>query len=332
MAGAGNNSTSDSVAVAIDLFVSVFGMIVIVFGTVGNLLTLITVVFYHSLRVSTRLMFFCLALSDSCAIFSAAIRYWQAAALKHDLRNDNAFACQVHTFAVYMAFSMSNWLLCLIATERFCLTVIPLKSVGFKNLKVIIVLIVALTALSALKNGPLLGRSYRDGKCLAVFAIDIHVFTWLDMVFGNAIPYAYLIAITTAIVLKIYFQRKKVKPVGDNNRAIQSGQKENNRILSATLMLLGVSIYQFVVGTPGFLFNALMDTNMLTHMNPVITSAIYRILLVFSASNNAVNFYLYMLTTRGFRRAFVMLCLKAIGRKGQDPSGVSMEATHVGRG
>lgn len=308
-----NSSHADSaMASAIDMSVSIFGMLIIVLGTVGNILSLVTVTFYRSLRASTRLLFFFLAVVDLGAIYSAGVRYWQLAVFKYDVRDENAIACRVHTFVVYMAFSMSHWTLCLIATERFCLTVIPLKVTYFKNVKFIVGLLILLTSLAVLKNGLLFGRQYENGRC-SELSTDIHTFVWINIIASNSIPNIYLITITTAIVIKIYHQQRKVHPTGEGEASRQKSH-EPNKIFAATLMLLGVAVYQFIVSTPGIIFNGLMDTGNLCQIDPMIVNSVHRILLLFSLTNNAVNFYLYILTTEGFRRAFITLCLRIMRR------------------
>ena len=78
-------------------------------------------------------------------------------------------------------------------------------------------------------------------------------------------------------------------------------------------MLVGVVVALLVIGTPGVVF----AIGYLLGVFPIYAAKIEDVvvtLLAFTYLNNGVNFYIFIVSARGFRRTFLNFCSKVKGK------------------
>ena len=174
-----NNSTlapgADSyIRTAADDFVAVFGMLLIVFGSIGNSLAMVVIWAYKSMRQTSRCLFFLLACVDEITLLLAETRYWIKATFGVDFRKSSDAACKAHTFFTVFFIGCSVWVLSLISLERFFLTWFPTKRHPFNKLRNLVIFVALIVVLNiALNLGPCF-RNIPEGDCDASTKHELH--------------------------------------------------------------------------------------------------------------------------------------------------------------
>lgn len=284
----------------VDKFVIVFGAFIFVIGTVGNFLTLIVICNYKSMKISSRILFFLLACNDQCVLVLAETRYWLLAFSGRDIRDESIAACRAHTFFTIVFINFSTWTLCIISLERLCLTLLPLQKHPFSQIRYIGYLMTIIFTFIVIKNIFLLTREYSDGKCGSLKVGNTLIASAMDYILGYGVPFAGILIATIILVWNTFCRQHRVSDVG-------SMTSVKIHLRTTTVMLVTIVLIQLVIGTPGYIFSVLKDGNIFDGSDQHYLNDIYVISLTFTVTNNAINFYAYILSARGFRRAFLRL-------------------------
>lgn len=297
-----HNESSIATRSATDKFAIVFGMLLLVFGSVGNILTMVVVAAYKTMRPSSRCLFVLLAVSDEMALVLAETRYWIIAYSKTDIRNLNGATCKIHTFFTYSFMNLSTWFLCLISLERLCLTYFPLSNHPFNQTRDFRIIIFATILTNCVKNTFYLSQEYTDGKCLAITFGSHFALEMTDLIFFT-IPFLVMLIATCMTLGKILRQNNKVS-------SDEHPSSLNGRLRCATMMLVGIVILQLICGFPGYLITVLYLDQAIGN----ISKETVFLLLTLMVINNAANFYVYIILARGFRKRFFEICFSLIER------------------
>lgn len=279
----------------------VWGIFLMVFGTTGNLLTLIVISGYKSMKSSSRLLFSLLACIDQVVLLSGEVRYWIMAFSRTDIRNTSAAMCKFHTFFTVTFLNFSMWILCLISLERLFLTQFPLRKHPFDRIRNIGFLIIAVFFAMLVKSCFWLSRKYSNGKCGFLSVGDFTTISALNYTLGCGLPFA-ICLISTAILLWNVHKRKR--RVSDDHG---SGTSPKNDLKTTTIMLVVIVFVQLSIGSPGYIFSVLEDAHLFDGFDSHYINQVYVVLATFTVTNNAINFYAYMLSAKGFRRQFLRL-------------------------
>lgn len=278
----------------------VWGILLMVFGTTGNLLTLIVISGYKSMKTSSRLLFSLLACTDEVVLLSGEVRYWIMAFSRIDIRNTSAAMCKFHTFFTVTFLNFSMWILCLMSLERLFLTQFPFRKHPFDRIRNIGFLIIAVFLVMLVKSCFWLSRKYSNGKCGFLSVGDFTTISALNYTLGYGLPFA-ICLISTAILLWNVHKRKR--RVSDD----QGPGTLKNDLKTTTIMLVVIVFVQLSIGSPGYIFSVLEDADLFDGFDPHYINQVYVVLATFTVTNNAINFYAYMLSAKGFRREFLRL-------------------------
>lgn len=276
-------------------FVIIFGMCTLLLGSIGNVFIMIIIAFYKTMRPSSRLLFFTLALTDEMTLLLAETRYWILAFYGVDIRASSVINCRMHAFFTYTFMNTSVWLLCVISIERTCLTFIPLKNHLFQRFHNVIIIIILIVVLNGAKNTFLLSLDYEGGICKLYTFINHGTIEIVNLVVSFLVPYFIMLITASMLMWKMF--RQKVTLNEDNSAS---------RLRSATAMLVAVVIIQLILGLPGYIYSVWAAIH--TSVFDFIHDQDYTVLLTLTVANNAVNFYAYILSSHGFRQTFFQLC------------------------
>lgn len=284
---------------SVDEFVVIFGMLLLIVGTIGNLLTLAVIWAYKAMRPTSRFLFSLLAGVDQGALMFAEIRYWIMAYSGFDIRNINLVVCKVHIYFTYTFVNMSVWLPCIISIERFFFTFFPLQKHPCKEMRFIVLAVLVGFLGNCVKNAFLIARNYIQGKCEAnnhhIFILNV-----IDCVMSYMIPFSVTLLSTFLLLCKIFQQKNQVSDA-------TSKVSHQSRLRTATAMLVGIVAAQLLLGTPGILFSVIHSGNHAKYLHDELRDNIYTALLTITITNNAINFYIYFFSTRAFRMVFYSL-------------------------
>lgn len=277
-------------------FIIIFGMIIMVFGSVGNILTMVVIAMYKSMRLSSRSLFFLLAFSDEMALLLAQIRYWILAFREVDIRDRNSATCKMHTFFTYTFINLSTLLLCLISLERMCLTYFPLKKHPFNKMRHVVIIILTTAVINCVKNSFYLSQKLNNGECSLVTSKN-HVATEVVDLMSYLFPFFVMLVATLMTLWKVSHQKNQIL-------STDCHCSPNARLRSTTMMLVGVVVVQLICGLPGHLFTVLYNARVLNNVPEEVGVS----LLTLMIANNAANFYVYLISARGFRKTFCNIC------------------------
>ena len=92
--------------------------ILIIFGTCGNILSIV-VLTRKTIRKSTTAIFLIfLTFSDLCVLYTGLFRQWLIYLIDIDIRHLSEAFCKIHTWLVYSSLDFSAWIIISVTLER----------------------------------------------------------------------------------------------------------------------------------------------------------------------------------------------------------------------
>jgi len=276
----------------------------------GNVVIVIIMMNRKERGSSTGVLFSALAVCDIIVTFIGPLKFAILDTTKIDLRSNLAYfeSSQV-LFLIFQ--TASSWLLVGITFERFMVTVYPLVSKTLLTARFAIIEVIAIYAVViAIQVGRLYGyisfvflpqyqtyvlRNKVDGGRPTYF--------WSGVVVSFLGPFVAILIGSLFIVIKI---RKTV-----------SGRKSDNaskRVLSVTRNLLAANMAFFLTALPWYIINFLGFYDFLNDMGGPERILMVNMLRYVLYLNQALNFYVYVISGQKFRQdtwqLFAKLCNK----------------------
>ena len=237
-----------------------------------------------------------------------------------DIRSYSIIGCKIFYFFLQWARPVSALMVALVCFERFVAIWLPLKANVFSSRRAALIEVCGIFSLACFVSGfrtQMVGIT--DNVCLAVVLTPYNKHlkdfcSIMGITIRILIPTLILLLLTPPTIAKL-FHRRLLKRQMNNGRSNQSD--ETNRV---SLMLLSVVIAFCILVTPfcllkhGYLF---IGINIVSSSTPAM-----RILnearLICEQINCVINFILYVLISRMFRRQFyeILTCQREqnIGR------------------
>ena len=223
-----------------------------------------------------------------------------------DIRSYSVAGCKVYYFFHRWAKPMSSLVIVLICIERFVAIWIPLKARSFSSRRTAMFEICGIFALACftsafrtqtagVKNdvclGVVVGQNTQNLKTLCSI---------MGMTIRTLIPTTALLLFTPPTIVKLFYQRHLRRQLSDGK------SNQSDETFRVSLMLLSVAIAFCVLITPycvikhGYLF---IGVNIVTKTSPVF-KILNEVRLICEQLNCVINFVLYVLISREFRRHF----------------------------
>ncbi|XP_064597759.1 probable G-protein coupled receptor 139 [Liolophura sinensis] len=290
-------------------------------GLIGNSLSMVTILRMRP-QTSSSLYVAFLAVMDSCSL---VIKLVFQQVTKYDIGIGSG-GCRVLLFLGNASVMVANWLVVVMTAERLLAIWFPFKvaEISTKS-KAYIVYISLLVAFMGV-NCFYLFTFEEDYDEVTFFTCEpmdeykdvvVNVLYWLDAVCYALAPCLLLIIFNCLIVLGTWMSVRVQKKLTQNKDQMDEKRKQQNQI---TVMLVTVSVIFLVLTMPNGIF--FMHTG---NWNPNSNDAwaekilVERIILFLSDCNHAVNFFLYFLSGRRFRKMFLkMFCPKCAARRQQE--------------
>lgn len=318
--------------------------VLMIFGTLGNILTII-VLSRRKSRGSSTAMYLCgLAVSDIIALNTGLLRQWLSYLISVDIRSLSKIMCKLHVFLVYLGTQCSSWFLVAVTCERFIGVWLPHRVKHGCTKKTSLVIIGIIVGFISILNFhwfygfTLLAETY-DNKtyvyeCKAWFE-EYNIFLWktwpwIDLCIFCITPFVILLFGNISIILKVFWSRRNTRRQVAPN-CVFRGKKNSDRTSQLSVMLLLLNVVFFVNVTPISIFLAgesFWLKTIKTEHNEAEFYLWWAIVNMFMYFNNAVNFVLYFLSGSRFRGA-----VKALFCGGQSrPVFSKLITTRVGSG
>lgn len=287
-----------------------FTMLIIIVGTLGNISTFPTLYRFRSLRSSTRIFFFSIAICDVFGMPIHMMYIWYSLQYAENFANYNIFWCSAYVFAAQLLMGISWISLAAVAVERFLLVSAPQK-MRMANPKSYAIVVecgcVVLSLMAAMANAGF--TISKDCICIFTMSLGLMNVTRVFQIFFYLIVVFQLFFSGTSLWRILAKRNAKVQPGKTATAAASSGTS-----LQPVMMALTVGLFQslsmvpyllhlvkeFILGGRTFLFSAGVD---LLYFHGSIVSM---------TCNFAFNFFIYLIVCRGFRDSFFSYfpCLK----------------------
>ena len=255
----------------------------------------------HGLYITT------MAISDTIFLLVQPLnRSFVHDVLGRDIRAYTLVGCKIYYFLLRWARPMSSLVIVLVAFERFVAVWWPLRAKVFSNRRIAIIEVVVILILASVVSGfrtQVVG--IQDDMCMDVLLTPHNTsLNLLCSLFGitiqTLIPTIILLLLTPPTIAKLFYQRHLRRQM---SHGMCSHSDETFRV---SIMLLGVAVAFCVLVTPFCLsYHAYLLTG--TYIaNPTTPSMriLNEVRLFCEQINGVINFVLYALISRVFRRQF----------------------------
>ena len=223
-----------------------------------------------------------------------------------DIRSYSLIGCKIYYFCLRWARPMSSLVIVLVCIERFVAVWFPLQAKSFSSRRVAILEIFGIFLLACFVSGFRTQTvGIKDEVCLAVVDTAYNkqltaLCSIMGMTIRTLIPTSTLLLLTPPTIAKLFYQRHlRIKM--SNGKAHSSDET-----FRVSMMLLCVAVAFCALVTPfclskhGYL---LVGTNIVSTTTPTMR-VLNEIRLIFEQLNCVINFVLYVLISREFRRHF----------------------------
>ncbi|XP_045210919.1 thyrotropin-releasing hormone receptor-like [Mercenaria mercenaria] len=293
--------------------------VLIIFGTVGNVLSIIVLSKRKFNRWASTVYLLGLAVADLFALYVGLMRQWIKYLFDSDIRAVHPVLCKVHWWLMYTCADVPVWILTAITIERLISTLCPYKSKTIctkHRAKVILALIVvgALSINSHLLYG--FGKLEISGPNVTIIIpcapmTDEYdhffgkVWTWIDLCKYSLLPFALLSTGNICIIYKLASSSRKVRtqvaPSTSQTQAPSGNERTSN--MSVLLVCLNfvfitctAPVCIYFIGEPYWIPKDVPRTIQLQDPWWAIVNMLMYI-------NNSANFVLYCLTGSRFRES-----------------------------
>lgn len=326
--------------------------IIIVWGTIGNVLTVL-VLFRQRKMSSTALFLFALAVSDLVILYSGPLRNWVRVEWEKDIRTLSDSGCKAQLYLTYCSIQLSSWLLVAVTWERTMSVLLPHKvrlcctprralvAIGgilvfILGYNMVIPIIMSLDGVGTYVCAPRT-QEYRDFRD--------NVFQWMDFTMSFALPGVLLLAGNCVIVFQLRRSRLNQRQMN-----VSHGKKDGSTrdTTSVSFLMITLCVVFFLTMTPSTALQIYYPIRLdqiteLFKTDPITAWNDYQYFLFLHAVSNIVgytnasfNFILYVFSGSKFRSELkALFCCRqpplhgAFGSKvqGQTSSGKNTSST-----
>ena len=272
----------------------------LILGIGGNLLSIVVLSRPGLRKSATSVFLIALAVADSLLLLTGLLKHWLVFLIETDIRDINDSSCKIHVMLTYVAKYMTRWILVCVSIERFIAVLFPThhKRLFTRTKAIIIVAIMSVFFfLVCLQMYVMFGKDI-DGACNVRIVYDnywLSVWQQIDMIISSLLPFIIMTGATVSIAVKLFIIKT---PDG------------SNKVTSLTRSLLAVNLVFLITTMPQGVVYAMGRTFYLKPLKTIWIVHFTTGMMVYV--NSSVNFYLYVLTGRRFRLAFIALFKRGV--------------------
>ena len=318
-----------------DLLFKYFAPVLIIVGTVGNLIAVITLQSRLFKSSSTSFLLSTLALCDVLVLNTGLMRWWLIHAFQIDVETLSKYGCKVHSLFTYFSHQIASWTLVLLTVERTISVLIPLRCHEFCNKRRLIPIWIGIAVILFCFNIHFFfsvdiqdfvntSNSSNSRHCIIVNSWDsffLGPWYWIDACLGDFIPFLFVLVGNVIIVTHL------VRSGRLRSKVMLSAGEKDRKMSSTTFVLITVSVIFLVCNVPtdllflGYQYGLFPDNN--SEQDAIYNLFFAGVSMLYYA-NNAIEFVLYFVSGRKFRSAFLDMF-------GCAPSGNSKNSKNVNK-
>nr|AKQ63011.1 orphan G-protein coupled receptor 1 [Platynereis dumerilii] len=303
--------------------------LIFIIGMVGNVLIVI-VMSRNKMRGNTTAIYLpVLAIADAFALFSGIIPEWMEACNIIKFKELSPGTCRFEKIIFYTSADTAIWILVAFTCDRFIAVCFPFRKSRWCTSRKAIIISASLLVAAFIKNMHVFwtrGAQYDENGTFIKNCgyprpeyknFERNVRPWLVFVLVNLIPFLVILSCNLAIVYKL-LAATRIKDIS----------KPNSKYSQTTLMCVGVSFLFLLTTTPSVVMYIGRSEWDKSHTDAYeVAKAVTNVLVYL---NHSLNFFVYCMSGKRFRREFLMFC--CCGRVTESGSGLSSAYTIRGRG
>ena len=283
---------------------------VIVFvGTIGNVLSFIAVTNKHCKKSSFTTYIAAFAVVDTVFLFLVVLNSWLHFVFDIDLQEINTVSCKLIEFLILLFGHGSSWLIAALTVERTFCTYFPYKvKIVCRPRTGYIVIATIFLFLSALNLHELFGFGFEyhsESNRTDCSFINIryenfvlYYFSWIEFALYFLLPVLVIIVGNSATVIRVFRTNTASLATSDVNRT-----RRNRHLLIITLLvsfsfIIFVSPVTLYFSLKPYLFEDADYFFSSSVAEDVVSTIVYHL----GFMNHAINFFLYILSGKRFRR------------------------------
>ncbi|KAK7481120.1 hypothetical protein BaRGS_00027660 [Batillaria attramentaria] len=300
-------------AAAVNTMWKVMCPIVLLVGTVGNIMIILVLRKMVSEASAFPLLFMALAVTDLVLLWVVTFPRWIAEQHKVWIIDMSDAACKVMAWLEYSFVSLSAWLLAAMTAQRAMNIVFPLKMKKLKPRLLALVTIGCLAGASLVFNSfTLHGMTTEDpeseGSCWWNFEFEANVrpkLDWLEIVLNSFLPSVVMVVCNG---LMIHAVMKSARKARERRSTAKPGM-----VSRVTVTLIVVSLAFIVLTFPYYVMQMIQQRNPeLDFSGPYFF--FFNIAGLMWTINSAINFFLYVITGARFREEGKKLIPRQLSR------------------
>ena len=287
--------------------IQLYGLIILFpLGIIFNTLSLI--IFQKSQAFSTSIgnHLKCISISDSILLLAGFLsspdEYWEETFNFSYIKSLNNISCKITNYILNVGILSTGLITSSATVERFLAIAFPLKYRSWNTLRTskIILSVFFILSFGVSAYAPSFLEISKQGKC---DIIDKHretydlMFTIFVMVTANFIC-GCVILIFTLIIIGLLFHQLRKRNVLSNKNSANSSSKKEARI---SVMLIIITLLFIFLRFPKPIVVKFFLVNM---GNPLLIKSMSKLTEFFGAINHSINFIIYMIFLKSFRKRF----------------------------
>ena len=277
--------------------------VIILFGTLGNILSLVILQSRHYKSTPTSIALSALALADIGVLNTGLLRHWIRLVSGINIRDVGNIFCKIHFGFTYLTQVLSGNILAVTSIERVLSVWFPLK-VRFwitKQRMLTVIIFVSLFYLACHVPLFLDVNSNTYDSCEFSGYTFYYIWYWADLTMYVLVPFTIILISNILIIFGLRRAASK--------RAKQLSKTEDKKTSSTTVMLVVVGVVYLLTVSPvsilflGYSYGAWSFDTPSSEAKYILA---YTITQQLAYANSAINFLLYFCTGSKFRQALHM--------------------------
>lgn len=315
-------------------------------GTLGNVLCIWLLTSTGQARRKAFSMYIAsIAAADTLALWTAVPRQFVRGCWLIDIRQIDKWLCRSQRLLRFGSLDASSWLLVAVTSERFVSTCFPTKAHYYRSTRrtriVIASVVVVMFAWNShvfwsldVEYGPdgaVIRQCGYASPSAAVYWTRHHA--WLSMLVYSILPCLAMLVMNAMIVVQLRRRQKQtvLRPVGSSapilagggvrgdretsvtsftiNNRVSTVMRKHGTVGGKTRMLLPVTLFFFVATVPHFVHAAFesLDRVSIHSRYQATVRMLDALATVMQFANNSMNFWIYCLAGKSYRRRLVEL-------------------------
>ena len=293
--------------------------IILLFGTFGNVMTVIILRRLRSGWSAMNVYLTALALSDTAMLYCVALPTWARKVLDYDVYASHVVICKLAMWGMSLASISSAWLLVALTAQRAASVVWPHRvNIICTRHKSVVISVTIMVGCGLLQSHMLYGGSLvkinNSTTETCTFSStayqEFYTRVWIrvNTFLYSVLPCVCLIVSNVIIGWKLTGAMKEAK---DKFSARSENQKDRRqrKASSVTVTIITVSVAFVVITVPFMVCSSVLYASTPSEIHLFL----YDVLFVIGLFNFAWNFYLYCLTGSKFREEFKKIMFGCCG-------------------